>query len=194
MTAASSSSVTPNFELLAPTARPRMVSGRTDGLSRMSASRRRSSGARPVRRAVPTAAASAAASSADSIATQRNGRAGRGEPHRTAKVSGRLADALEGDGLHREPGPARQRELAARHGIGTEAALRQLRDQPRQAIGLERIEADPRIGSCAELVGIGAQLGQVVDIGRRAPPAGDRSGCGGQAGRSELQDGPLSRG
>ncbi len=85
ISAPTSSGLTPNFADREPVARPTWVSGSTAGLSRTSASRRRSSWPAPAR-AIP---ASAAASSADSTAIQR-----RGSPSAAARTAARRSASV----------------------------------------------------------------------------------------------------
>ena len=192
MTSASSSSVTPNFESPAPTARPRMrlrADRRVETDQHVEAQVIRARESCDCRRR--RGSASAAASSADSIASQRNGvpaAASRTARRRSAGVLPMPSSAMVSTA---KPARRGERDLAARDGTGAEATTGQLRDERRQAIGLQRVEPNPWIGKgCAELIGIGPQARQVVEVGRRAPAAGGRSGGGREAGRGSSRTAP----
>ena len=181
-----------------PVARPAWVSASTDGLSRTSASTRRSRPAAsgpPRRRAASIARASAAASSANSIATQRSGSppaAARTAARRSASVLPMPSKVIAAFG---DAGPARQRPFAARDDVGAEAARgRESRDERRQVVRLQRVDAQPRVGEGGpDGVGGGIERRPVGDVERRAvapggraqrgpggPPGGPRSASGGR--------------
>ena len=140
---ASSSSVTPNLESPAPTARPAWVSGRN---GRVEADQHVQ--AQVLRSTAGTATGRDCHCQGRGLVGRLDGhpaerRAGGRQPYGEAQVGGRLADALERDALDREARRPGEGDLAAGDRIGAVATIGQLRDERRQAIGLQRVEPDP---------------------------------------------------
>ena len=108
-------------------------------------------------------------------------------PHRRGQVPFGLADPRERDPVLGEPRRAGRVPLPQGDGVGPKALRRRLPDERRQAVRLERIEAEPRVGEgVADRPRVVAEPSQVVEVeGRPEAPrrlprrGGPRPGIGG---------------
>ena len=97
----------------------------------------------------------------------------RRRPGRVPQVGRRLADALERDAVVGHAGPSRERPLPTRDDIGPEPARRDLRDDGRHVVRLDRVLADDRVRKgVANARAGGIERREVGDEERRAVASG----------------------